>query len=100
MDIEHYQSNSDFDLTPPTRDQRTSLEADLTPEETDVLVRHGTEATFCGGLLDEHSDGVLGGWERGNGTIVADDMRNQASIRGSQPRKCGRNDDEGHASLN
>jgi peptide-methionine (R)-S-oxide reductase len=52
-------SATGFDLTPPTRDQRTSLEADLTPEESDVLLRHGTEAAFCGGLLDEHRDGVF-----------------------------------------
>jgi peptide-methionine (R)-S-oxide reductase len=48
-----------FDLTPPTLDERTSLEASLTPEESDVLLRHGTEAAFCGGLLDEHRDGVF-----------------------------------------
>src|SRR5262249_29950287 len=48
-----------FDLTPPTLDERTSLEAGLTPEESDVLLRHGTEAAFCGGLLDEHRDGVF-----------------------------------------
>jgi hypothetical protein len=35
-------SDAGFDLTPRTRVQRTSLEADLTPEETDVLLRHGT----------------------------------------------------------
>ena len=52
-------SSAGFDLTPPTLDQRTSLEADLTVEESDVLLRHGTEATFCGGLLDEHRDGVF-----------------------------------------
>jgi peptide-methionine (R)-S-oxide reductase len=52
-------SAAGFDLTPPTRDERTSLEADLTPEESDVLLRHGTEAAFCGGLLDEHRDGVF-----------------------------------------
>ena len=52
-------SDAGFDLTPPTLDQRTSLEADLTPEESDVLLRHGTEAAFCGGLLDEHRHGVF-----------------------------------------
>ena len=52
-------SAAGFDLTSPTLDQRTSLEADLTPEESDVLLRHGTEAAFCGGLLDEHRDGVF-----------------------------------------
>jgi peptide-methionine (R)-S-oxide reductase len=57
MDPNH--SAAGFDLTAPTLDQRTSLEADLTPEESDVLLRHGTEAAFCGGLLDEHRDGVF-----------------------------------------
>jgi peptide-methionine (R)-S-oxide reductase len=57
MDPNH--SAAGFDLTAPTLDQRTSLEADLTREESDVLLRHGTEAAFCGGLLDEHRDGVF-----------------------------------------
>jgi hypothetical protein len=52
-------SAAGFDLTPPALDQRTSLEADLTPEESEVLLRHGTEAAFCGGLLDEHREGVF-----------------------------------------
>jgi peptide-methionine (R)-S-oxide reductase len=52
-------SAAGFDLTAPTLDQRTSLEADLTLEESDVLLRHGTEAAFCGGLLDEHREGVF-----------------------------------------
>src|SRR5262245_15828137 len=52
-------SAAGFDLAPPTLDQRTSLEGDLTLEENDVLLRHGTEAAFCGGLLDEHRDGVF-----------------------------------------
>jgi hypothetical protein len=52
-------SAAGFDLTAPTPDQRTSLEADLTLEESDVLLRQGTEAAFCGGLLDEHRDGVF-----------------------------------------
>jgi peptide-methionine (R)-S-oxide reductase len=52
-------SSAGFDLTPPTPDQRASLERELSPEEADVLLRHGTEAPFCGGLLDEHRDGVF-----------------------------------------
>ena len=46
-------SPSGFDLTPPTDDQRKALEAVLTQEERDVLLHHGTEAPFCGGLLGE-----------------------------------------------
>lgn len=47
-----------FDLTPPSDAERRSLEADLNQEERDVLLHHGTEAPFCGGLLDQKDDGV------------------------------------------
>jgi peptide-methionine (R)-S-oxide reductase len=49
-----------FDLSPPTDVQRRSLEADLAPEEAQVLLHHGTEAPFCGGLLDNKEHGVYG----------------------------------------
>ena len=52
-------SHAGFDLTPPTKDQQVNLQADLSPEEAQVLLKHGTEAPFCGGLLDEHRDGVF-----------------------------------------
>jgi len=48
----------DFDLSPPSAEQRATLETNLTPEEAEVLLRHGTEAPFCGGLLGEKSAGV------------------------------------------
>jgi peptide-methionine (R)-S-oxide reductase len=51
-------SASGFDLTPPTSDQLKALEADLTQEEKDVLLHHGTEAPFCGGLLGNKEAGV------------------------------------------
>ena len=51
-------SASGFDLSPPTDAERQSLEADLSREERDVLLHHGTEAPFCGGLLDNKQDGV------------------------------------------
>jgi peptide-methionine (R)-S-oxide reductase len=51
-------SPSGFDLTPPSAEERRRLEATLTPAEADVLLRHGTEAPFCGGLLDQKDDGV------------------------------------------
>ena len=51
-------SKTDFDLTPPTPAERARLEASLTPPERDVLLRHGTEAPFCGGLLDNKAEGV------------------------------------------
>ena len=53
-------SPSGFDLTPPSDEQRKALEADLSEEERDVLLHHGTEAPFCGGLLGEKSAGVYG----------------------------------------
>jgi peptide-methionine (R)-S-oxide reductase len=51
-------SPSGFDLTPPTADERQRLEAGLSREEAEVLLHHGTEAPFCGGLLDNKEDGV------------------------------------------
>jgi peptide-methionine (R)-S-oxide reductase len=49
---------SGFDLTPPNPDERKTLEASLTRAEADVLLHHGTEAAFCGGLLDNKTDGL------------------------------------------
>ena len=51
-------SPSGFDLTPPDGAERERLEADLSAEERDVLLKHGTEAPFCGGLLGEKRPGV------------------------------------------
>lgn len=51
-------SPSGFDLTPPTGTERRRLEADLNSEERDVLLHHGTEAPFCGGLLSNKTDGA------------------------------------------
>ncbi|MGE3302680.1 MAG: peptide-methionine (R)-S-oxide reductase MsrB [Hyphomonadaceae bacterium] len=51
-------SASGFDLSPPTPTQRASLEGGLTGEERDVLLNHGTEAAFCGGLLNQKYAGV------------------------------------------
>ena len=47
-----------FDLTAPSPDERKRLEASLTREEADVLLHHGTEAPFCGGLLENKEAGV------------------------------------------
>jgi peptide-methionine (R)-S-oxide reductase len=47
-----------FDLAPPSADQRKRLEAALTPAERDVLLHHGTEAPFCGTLLENKRAGV------------------------------------------
>ena len=51
-------SPSGFDLTPPSPEALVRLEADLTAEERDVLLRHGTEAPFCGTLLGNKRAGV------------------------------------------
>jgi peptide-methionine (R)-S-oxide reductase len=48
-----------FDLTPPTKAQRDSLAADLNDEERNVLLSHGTEAPFCGTLLNEKRPGIF-----------------------------------------
>ncbi len=47
-----------FDLTPPTPDQRAVLVERLSDEERHVLLSHGTEAPFCGGLLDNKNPGT------------------------------------------
>ncbi len=52
------QTTTGFDLTAPTAAERKALEATLTREEREVLLQHGTEAPFCGGLLDNKEDGV------------------------------------------
>jgi peptide-methionine (R)-S-oxide reductase len=52
-------SGSDFDLSPPSPEQRTLLEGGLSTEEAKVLLRHGTEAPFCGVLLAEKRPGVF-----------------------------------------
>jgi peptide-methionine (R)-S-oxide reductase len=51
-------SASGFDLTPPSPEERARLEAALSPEEKRVLLQHGTEAPFCGGLLNNKEHGV------------------------------------------
>lgn len=51
-------SDAPFDLTPPSEAERARLEASLDAEERRVLLAHGTEAPFCGGLLGEKRSGV------------------------------------------
>jgi peptide-methionine (R)-S-oxide reductase len=52
-------SPSGFDLSPPSAAERERLEAGLTPDESRVLLSHGTEAPFCGVLLGEKRPGVF-----------------------------------------
>ena len=47
-----------FDLTPPSPPELKRLEAGLNDEERDVLLHHGTEAPFCGGLLAQKEQGA------------------------------------------
>ena len=47
-----------FDLSPPSAEQRRALEAALTRAERDVLLKHGTEAPFCGVLVDNKRPGT------------------------------------------
>jgi peptide-methionine (R)-S-oxide reductase len=51
-------SDSGFDLSPLTAEERRPLEAALTPEEGDVLLHHGTEPAFCGAFTDNKEKGV------------------------------------------
>jgi len=51
-------SQSGFDLTPPNAAELARLEAGLDDEEKRVLLHHGTEAPFCGGLLNQKKAGV------------------------------------------
>jgi peptide-methionine (R)-S-oxide reductase len=51
-------SETGFDLTPPSPEARARLEAALSPDEKRVLLQHGTEAPFCGGLLNNKEHGV------------------------------------------
>ena len=47
-----------FDLTPPSDQQRQHLIADLDDQERHVLLEHGTEAPFCGVFLTEKREGL------------------------------------------
>ena len=47
-----------FDLSPPSDDERRTLESDLSGDERRVLLEHGTEAPFCGLFLEEKRAGV------------------------------------------
>ena len=51
-------SSAGFDLAPPTAEQRSALEADLSGDERRVLLDHGTESPFCGVFLDNKKEGA------------------------------------------
>jgi peptide-methionine (R)-S-oxide reductase len=52
------QSASGFDLGPLQDSQRERLAKTLTAEERRILLDHGTEPPFCGGLLDNKQTGT------------------------------------------
>jgi peptide-methionine (R)-S-oxide reductase len=51
-------SKSGYDITPLSDDRREELALDLSPEERQVILDHGTERPFCGTLLNNKSEGV------------------------------------------
>jgi len=51
-------SASGYDLGPLPPAEIERLAARLDPEERRVLLDHGTERAFCGGLLDNHEEGT------------------------------------------
>jgi peptide-methionine (R)-S-oxide reductase len=50
-------SESGFDISPITEEKREELARNLTEEQRDILLNHGTEAPFCGNLTDNKQDG-------------------------------------------
>ena len=55
--VEH-RSAAGFDLGPLPAEQRERLAKDLSAEERRVLLDHGTEPPFCGGLLGNKEPGT------------------------------------------
>lgn len=53
-------SPSGYDLTPITGAERDRLAGKLSAEERRILLDHGTERPFCGGLLHNKQEGVYG----------------------------------------
>lgn len=51
-------SSSGFDLTPLKADEKQKLSSRLTQDERDVILHHGTEPPFCGGLLNQKEKGT------------------------------------------
>jgi peptide-methionine (R)-S-oxide reductase len=56
--IDRQTSESGHDITPLTEQQRNKLTENLTPEEYNILLNHGTEPPFCGNLTDNKEDGT------------------------------------------
>ena len=58
--MESQTSHSGYTLTQLSDGERQRLAQRLSPEERRVLLDHGTEPPFCGGLLANKEDGVYG----------------------------------------
>lgn len=56
--MSEHKSGSGYDITPLDADAIAKLAGDLSEEERRILLNHGTEAPFCGTLLDNKLDGV------------------------------------------
>jgi len=56
--MSEYISETGYDITRLDADTIENLASDLNDEERRVLLEHGTEAPFCGTLLDNKLDGV------------------------------------------
>ena len=56
--VQKTRSASGYDLMPISQQKRDELASKLSPEERRVLLSHGTERPFCGGLLNNKEDGV------------------------------------------
>lgn len=51
-------SASGHDIMPIDAATRDHLAEKLTPEERRIMIDHGTETPFCGGLLDNKEEGI------------------------------------------
>ncbi len=51
-------SETGHDITPLSQEQIAELAQDLTAEEAHIMLRKGTEAAFCGTLLDNKKEGT------------------------------------------
>ncbi len=51
-------SASGYDVTTISAEKREQLAQNLTKEEYDILLNQGTEAPFCGSLLDNKQTGI------------------------------------------
>jgi peptide methionine sulfoxide reductase msrA/msrB len=57
-DMTSSHSDSGYDLTPPGPKEKAAMIAQLTPEQRRITQASGTEAAFCGTLLDNKRDGM------------------------------------------